>query len=194
MFTKVLCKGYVWEVSWRLNKLQHIDPQFLCRSAGLLNRGSWRPIALCWVLVLTTICYLQLDWFQLDWLQLDWLQLTEPVCDTSLYNCLTSICFLWTSNLHPIQPVHSQVYTLISSTGFTCSLIDGCVGGQSVTVLTGVWVVYYLCFCDMWSSTLKYKSSLTQSEKVFKNWNLLRINTVKIQLFKTICPIYSFVI
>ena len=27
---KGLRKGYVWEVSWRLNKLQHIDPQFLC--------------------------------------------------------------------------------------------------------------------------------------------------------------------
>ena len=23
-------KGHVWEVSWGLNKLQHIDPQFLC--------------------------------------------------------------------------------------------------------------------------------------------------------------------
>ena len=23
-------KGCVWEVSWRLNRLQHIDPKFLC--------------------------------------------------------------------------------------------------------------------------------------------------------------------
>ena len=36
--------------------------------AGLLNRGSWGPIALCWVLVLST-----------SYLQLCWLQLTEPV-------------------------------------------------------------------------------------------------------------------
>ena len=35
-------------------------------SAGLLNRGSWGPIALCWVMVLSTASYLQL-----------WLQLTE---------------------------------------------------------------------------------------------------------------------
>ena len=31
----------------------------LSRSAGLLNRGSWRAIALCWVLVLSTASYLQ---------------------------------------------------------------------------------------------------------------------------------------
>ena len=49
---KGLWKGYVWEVSWRLNKLQHIDPPvplssaaLLSHSAGLLNRGSWGG---CW--------------------------------------------------------------------------------------------------------------------------------------------------
>ena len=34
-------------------------------SAGMLSRGSWRPIALCWVLVLTTLSPTK------------WLQLTE---------------------------------------------------------------------------------------------------------------------
>ena len=29
-YSKGLRKGYVWEMSWRLNKLQHIGPQFLC--------------------------------------------------------------------------------------------------------------------------------------------------------------------
>ena len=38
----------------------------------------------------------------------NWLQLTEPVCGTRLYNCLTTTCFLRASHLHPIQPVHSQ--------------------------------------------------------------------------------------
>ena len=37
----------------------------LSHSAGLLNRGSWGSIALCWVLVLPTASYLQLDWLQL---------------------------------------------------------------------------------------------------------------------------------
>ena len=119
------CKRVVWEACWRLNKLQHIDPPvplslavLLSCSAGLLNRGSWGPIAFCWVLVLSTASYLQL---------------TEPVCGPMLYNCLTPTSFLWALHLHPIQPVHSQGYTLISSTGCTCSLIDGWVGGQYVT-------------------------------------------------------------
>ena len=79
----------------------------LSRSAGLLNRGSWGAHSPLWELVLTTASYLQF---------------TEPVCGSGLYNCLTSTCFLWASHLHPIQPVHSQGYTLISSTGCTCYL------------------------------------------------------------------------
>ena len=46
-------------------------------------------------------------------------------CHTGLRHCLRSTCFLWASHLHPIPPVHSQGYTLISSTRCTCSLIDG---------------------------------------------------------------------
>ena len=97
----------------------------LSRSAGPLNRGSWGPISLYWVLVLSTASYLQLDW----------LQLTKPFCSTGLYNCLTPTYFLWASDLHSIQPVHSLGYTLISSTGCTCSLIDGWVEVQYVTNL-----------------------------------------------------------
>ena len=62
------------------------------------------------------------SWFSLPRTATNWLQLTEPVCGTGLYNCLTSTCFLWSSHLHPIQPVHCQSYTLISSTGCTCYL------------------------------------------------------------------------
>ena len=61
MVAKGLQKGYVWVVSLRLNKLQHIDPHFLLslaallsRSPGMLNRASWGPIAFCWEMVLTT--------------------------------------------------------------------------------------------------------------------------------------------
>ena len=59
------------------------------------------------------------SWFSLPRTATNWLQVTEPVCGTGLYNCLTSTCFLWASDLHPIQPVHSQGYTLMSST--TCT-------------------------------------------------------------------------
>ena len=101
----------------------------LSRSAELLNQGSWGPIALCWVLVLSTASHLLLTDSKL----------TEPVCGPGLYNCLTPTCFLWESHLHLIQPVHSQGYTLISSTGCICSLIDGWIEGQYVTHIPIVW-------------------------------------------------------
>ena len=94
----------------------------LSRSAGMLNRG---PIAHCWVLVLSTASYLKLADSKL----------TEPVCGTGLYNCLASTCFLWASHLHPIKPVHSQGYILMSSTGCTCFPIDGWAEGQYVTII-----------------------------------------------------------
>ena len=90
----------------------------------LLNWGYWGPIALSWVLVLTKVSYHEHDWHQL----------TEPACGTGLYNCLTPTCFLWASHLLQIQPIHSQGYTLISSTGCTCSLIDVWIEGQYVTI------------------------------------------------------------
>ena len=76
----------------------------------LLNRWSW-GLGPLWKLILTTESYLQL---------------TQLVWGTGLYNCLTPTCFLWESHVHPIQPVHSQGYTLISSTGCTCYL-HGCI-------------------------------------------------------------------
>ena len=39
----------------------------LSRSAGLLNQGSWGPIALCWLQILSTASYIQLDWLQTHW-------------------------------------------------------------------------------------------------------------------------------
>ena len=115
-------------------RLQHIDPQFLCLwqhfflvLLGCSTGGPEGP-ALCW------------DWFSLLRTATTdsklWLQLTEPVCGPGLCNCLSSTCFWWASHLHPIQPVHSQGYTLISSTGCTCSLIVAWVGGQYFTFLS----------------------------------------------------------
>ena len=78
--------------------------------------------------------------------------LTEPVCGPGLYNYLTPNCFLWASHLHPIQLVHSQGYTLISSTGCTCSLIDGWVEGQYVTyVVHRVLGLNYKLWMSSWS-------------------------------------------
>ena len=133
----------------------------LSRYAGLLNRGSWRLIALYWVLVLPTASYLQLDW----------LQLTETVCGPGLYNCLTSTCFLWTSHLHPIQPVHSQGYTLISSTGCTCSWV----GGQYVTLLyiSSIKNLHERKYLHVTFLCLKLK--ICHQEKDLKMWKAVKV-------------------
>ena len=71
-----------------------------------------RVQGLCLALALTTAsCPQQRLELEL-WLQLELnsacleLQLTQTVCGTWLYNCLTTTCFLWASHLHRIQPFH----------------------------------------------------------------------------------------
>ena len=61
----------------------------------------------------------------------NWLQTNWTSSRTGLYHCLTPTCFLWTSHLHPIHHVHSQGYTLISSTGCTLFL-DWSLGRRSI--------------------------------------------------------------
>ena len=102
-------------MSWRLNKLQHID-----LSSPVFSNTSF---SFCWTAQPEPSAG---NWFLLPRTATNRLQLTEPVCGTGLYNCLTSICFLWVLHLHPIQPVHSQGYALISSTGCICYL-HGCI-------------------------------------------------------------------
>ena len=102
----------------------------LSHSAGCSTRGP-EGLALCWELVLTALnCNSNFN--------SNWLQLTQTLCGTGLYNCLTSTCFLWASHLHQIQPIHSQGYILISSPGCICFSIDSWVEGQYVTICN--WV------------------------------------------------------
>ena len=120
---RVVCER--WVRDW--TNCNILTPSFFVFSSTsfllcwLLNRGPEGPQSYAG------------SWFSLPRTATNWLQLTKPVCGTGLYNCLTPTCFLWVSHLHPIQPVHSQVYTLMFSTGCTCSLIDGWVEGQYVT-------------------------------------------------------------
>ena len=116
----------------------------LSHSAGLLNRESWgpKPSAGSWFSLLQTATRTPTNW----------LQLTEPVCGIGLYNCLTSTCFPWALQLRQIQPVNSQGYILISSTGCTCFLIDSWVKGQYVTHLQldcqTPWIENFPFFCN----------------------------------------------
>ena len=116
---KGLRDGNVWEVSWRLNKTATYWPPallaiaaLLSHPAELLNRGPWGPSSLLGLVLTASNCN-------------NWHQTNRTSCCTGLYHCLTTTCFLWASHLDRIQPVHGQGYTLISSTGCTCSLIDG---------------------------------------------------------------------
>ena len=102
LFAKGLWKGWYW-----LCVRGELEPEqtatywppvpltiaLLPHSAGLLNQGPESPSALSGA-----------DSHCLE-LQLE-LQLTQAVCGTWLYNCLTLTCFLWASQLHWIQPVH----------------------------------------------------------------------------------------
>ena len=90
-------------------------------SAGLLNRGSLRATS-----PLSGAGSHCLE------LQLEF-QLTQAVCGTWLYNCLSSTCFLCCRNCTEFNPSTGQGDTPISSTRCTCFLIDGWVEGQYVT-------------------------------------------------------------
>ena len=104
----------------------------LSHSAGLFNRGS---SAGSWFSLPRTATQTPTNWHQL----------TQTVCGTGLYKCLTTICFLWASQSYRIQPVHGQGYILISSTGCACFLIDGWVEGQYVTLCTNVKLNCFQC-------------------------------------------------
>ena len=117
---RVMCERCVGDWTKTATYWPPVPPSLaalLSRSAGLLNRKPWEPSSLMGLVLTASNCN--------NWLQTNWTS-----CRTGLYHCLSSTCFLWASHLHPIQPVYSQGYTLISSTGCTCSLIDGWVGGQ----------------------------------------------------------------
>ena len=75
--------GCVWEVSWRQGQTVTYWPKVL-----LFNRGSLRATR-----------HQSASWFSRwhlvpNWLQLQ-LELTQAVCNTWLYFCLSSTCFLW---------------------------------------------------------------------------------------------------
>ena len=61
-YERVMCKRWVgdWKNCNILTPVPLSLAALLSRSAGLLNRGSWGHITLCWVLVLSTASYTQL--------------------------------------------------------------------------------------------------------------------------------------
>ena len=135
---RVMCER--WVEDWT-------DCNILTPSSSAFRSTSF---SFCWaaqpgscpllVLVLTTATYLQL---------------TEPICGIRLYDCLTSTCFLWASLLHPIQPVHSQGYTLISSTGCT-SYLHRCISYLSTRPRVNMLQLVYIK-PDFWAVLMSYE-------------------------------------
>ena len=130
LFSKGLRKGWCWlcvrgelETGTDCNILtpsssDHSSTSFSFSWAAQPGVTKGHKPSVC-KLILTLASYLQLE------LQLE-LQLTQAVCGTWLYNCLSYICFLWAST--------GQGEIPISSTGCTSFLIDGWVEGQYVTL------------------------------------------------------------
>ena len=96
----VMCERWVGDGT-DCNKLTPSSSDYISTSSSFCwatQPVSWGPKPSVW------------SWFSLPRTATrnptNWLQLTEAVFGTWLYNCLTSTCFLWASQLHRIQPVH----------------------------------------------------------------------------------------
>ena len=109
--------GCVWEVSWRRGQTATYWSKVIQTIAALLPRLGWGCSTVGhWGLAALS---LQADSYAVilspNWLQLQLeLELTQAVCGTWLYNCLTCTCFRLFTQVH--------------------LLIDGSVEGQYVTI------------------------------------------------------------
>ena len=108
MVGKELRKGYVWEVSWRLNKLQHIDTQIPLTLAALLSRSAAAQSGVLRIqspLLGAGSLYSIIS-------PTNWLQTNCTSCRTGLYHCFTShlISVSVSSAPHSTRP-QSRLYT-----------------------------------------------------------------------------------
>ena len=82
----------MWEVSWRRGQTATYWPKVLSTIAALLPHLGWG--AQLWVTEGHKPSVW--NWFSLRWIPIsNWNWLTQAVCGTWLYNCLTPTCFLW---------------------------------------------------------------------------------------------------
>ena len=140
--------GYVWVVSWRRNRLPHIDPKFLCiiaallpHSAGLLNRGPEGPSPLSGAGSHNDI--LSPTGTGTRTVTATRTELCLPRTPTDPSRLWHLVIWLFDTHLLPVgvrictelNPSTDQGDIPISSTGCTCFLIDGSVKGQYVTTI-----------------------------------------------------------
>ena len=111
MAAKGLCVRGELETEQNCNILTPSSSGYSSTSPGLLNRGP------------SGLKAFSLSWFS------RWHLISKTLTPTNwtsyrteLYHGLMFTCFLWTSHLHPTQPVYSQGYPLIFSIECTCYL------------------------------------------------------------------------
>ena len=119
--------GCVWEVSWRRRQTATYWPKVLLNIAALLSHSGWaakpwvtehRKPSVCKLIL--TLAYCPPTDSNCN-RNSNWLQLTQTVCGTWLYNCLTPTWFLWAYASAPNSTTPTgQGDILISSTGFAC--------------------------------------------------------------------------
>ena len=132
--------GYVWEVSWRLNKDCNIltPSSSGCSSTSFSSGGAAQPGVLRAQLSAGSGSHC----FELQQLTPNSnLQLSRTLCSTGLYNCLTSTCFSerrictqFNPSTVKVIPLYLRPDALVIYTGaFLIWLLDR-VGGQYVTL------------------------------------------------------------
>ena len=119
--------GYVWEVSWRRGQTAAYWPKVLLTITALLSHLGWaaqlwitegRKPSVCKLILTLASCPPINSNCNSNW-NSNWL--TQAVCGTWLYNCLTTTCFLWAYASAPNSTTSTgQGDIPIFSTGCTC--------------------------------------------------------------------------
>ena len=156
-FERVMCKRWVGD--W--TKLQHIEPQlfWLKQHFFLILRGSstggLEGPARCWI------------WFSLKQLtpNYSWLTPRRTGFDAHLLQ--------WALHLHPTQPVNSQGYNLISSTGCTYYL-HRCI--SYLTAQPGRGTICYTPMCRRGRYSFPRIDILYPWSVLYNRWALTRLN------------------
>ena len=143
----VMCERLVGDEDCYILTPSSFDIQnFFHILAGLLNRGSIRTQAISLKLALTRASCPQLTPAASVTWNSNWL--TQAVCGTWLYNCLTSTCFLWAYASAPNSTTSTcQRDIPISLTGCTCfALLMLIYTGASLDWRLGRgWICYKYC-------------------------------------------------
>ena len=191
--------GCVWEVSWRREQTTTYWPKVLLTIVALLPHSGWA--AQPWVTEgpNPSVCrwflrgHLVPNWLQLQLELTDWL--TQAVCGTWLYNCLTFTCFLWA---YASTTSTGQSDIPISSTGCTCfavlpliyigASLDWRLGRGSICYtgnkrLHAQWLVNKVMLTVFWGMIWPMTIDFPENDAIVNNASYFRLLQQKFTLF-----------